>query len=184
MFRHISAALYDVAEGALIISAHYKFEMDLTSFLLIAAGNPRWSSFYCKRGIELATRLTNATPAEHIVIGNSSAALDVAAGVLTNSAHYKFEMDLTSFPLIAAAKPSWSSFVSDRGIELASLTESAVKPSWSSFVCERGSTAEHYEPQKQFSCVIEPATLLQPATSPIQDFCSTVRSFDHSFNEI
>ena len=188
MFRHISAALYDVAEGALIISAHYKFEMDLTSCLLIAAGNPRWSSFYCKRGIELATRLTNATPAEHIVIGNSSAALDVAAGVLTNSAHYKFEMDLTSFPLIAAAKPSWSSFVSDRGIELASLTESAVKPSWSSFVCERGlelapltstagkpswssfvgergSTAEHYEPQKQFSCVIEPATLLQPATS-------------------
>ena len=67
MFRHISAALYDVAEGALIISAHYKFEMDLTSFLLqIAAGNPRWSSFYCKRGIELAPRLTNATLAEHI----------------------------------------------------------------------------------------------------------------------
>ena len=127
MFRHISAALYDVAEGALIISAHYKFEMDLTSFLLIAAGNPRWSSFYCKRGIELAPRLTNATPAEHIVVGNSSAA-HLAAGVLTNSAHYKFEMDLTSFPLIAAAKPSWSSFVSDRGIELASLTESAVKP--------------------------------------------------------
>jgi hypothetical protein len=186
MFRHISAALYGVAEGALIISAHYKFEMDLTSFLLIAAGNPRWSSLYCTRGIELAPRLTNATPAEHIGVGKSSAAH--AEGVLINSAHYKFEMDLTSFSLRAAekppgyslfyervielatlsssaAKPSWSSSICDRGLELAPLTSTAGKPSWSSFVCERGSTAEHYEPQTQFSCVIEPATLLQPATS-------------------
>ena len=129
MFRHISAALYGVAEGALIISAHYKFEMDLTSFLLIAAGNPRWSSFYCKRGIELAPRLTNATPAEHIVVGKSSAAH--AEGVLINSAHYKFEMDLTSSPLMAAAKPSGYSLFYERVIELVTLFSSARKPSWS-----------------------------------------------------
>ena len=45
MLQHISAAL-DVAAGALFISVHYKFEMNLTSFLWIAAGNPLWSSLY------------------------------------------------------------------------------------------------------------------------------------------
>ena len=122
----------------------------MTSFLLIAAGNPRWSSFYCKRGIELAPRLTNATPAEHIVVGNSSAA-HLAAGVLTNSAHYKFEMDLTSFPLMAAAKPSGYSLFYERVIEPATLVSSAGKPQWSSFIYDRGIT--------------EPATLPSSATS-------------------
>ena len=83
-------------------------------------------------------------------------------------------MDLTSSPLMAAAKPSgyslfyervielvtlfssarkplWSSFVYDRGIELASLISAAGKPSWSSFIYERGIT--------------EPATLPSSATS-------------------
>ena len=45
MLQHISAAL-DVVAGALFISVHYKFEMNLTSFLWIAAGNPLWSSLY------------------------------------------------------------------------------------------------------------------------------------------
>jgi hypothetical protein len=101
--------------------------MDLTSFLLIAAGNPRWSSFYCKRGIELAPRLTNATPAEHIVVGKSSAAH--AEGVLINSAHYKFEMDLTSFSLRAAEKPPGYSLFYERVIELSTLPSSDAKPS-------------------------------------------------------
>ena len=170
-----SSATLHVAEYALTVSAYYKSEMNMTSFLLNAAENPRWSSVYCTRGIELAPRLTNATLAERIVIGiSSSATLNVVAGVLPNSTHYKFEMDLTSFPLMAAAKPSgyslfyervielatlvtsagnpsWSSFVYDRGIELAPLISSAGKPSWSSFIYERG--------------IIEPATLPSSATS-------------------
>ena len=170
-----SSATLHVAEYALTVSAYYKSEMNMTSFLLNAAENPRWSSVYCTRGIELAPRLTNATLAERLVIGiSSSATLDVVAGVLPNSTHYKFEMDLTSFPLMAAAKPSgyslfyervielatlvtsagnpsWSSFVYDRGIELAPLISSAGKPSWSSFIYERG--------------IIEPATLPSSATS-------------------
>ena len=106
-----SSATLHVAEYALTVSAYYKFEMNLTSFLLNAAGKPRWSSVNCTRGIELAPRLSNAAPVERFVVGKSSAAL--AAGVLPNSAHYKFEMDLTSFPLMAAAKPSGYSLLKE-----------------------------------------------------------------------
>ena len=113
MLWHISAAPYEAVAGALTLSAHYKFEMDVISLPVRVAGNPRWSSVYCTRGIELAPRLTNAALAERIVVGISSATLDVAAGVLPNSAHYKFEMDLTSFPLMAAAKPSGYSLLKE-----------------------------------------------------------------------
>ena len=66
--QHISAAR-GVAAGALPISAHYKFDMDLTSFLWNAAGNPLWSSVYCTyRGIELASRFTTATLASKLVV--------------------------------------------------------------------------------------------------------------------
>ena len=66
--QHISAARGVVA-GALTISAHYKFDMDLTSFLWNAAGNPLWSSVYCTyRGIELASRFTTATLASSLVV--------------------------------------------------------------------------------------------------------------------
>jgi thiol-disulfide isomerase/thioredoxin len=66
--KHISAAR-GVTAGALPISAHYKFDMDLTSFLWNAAGNPLWSSVYCTyRGIELASRFTTATLASKLVV--------------------------------------------------------------------------------------------------------------------
>ena len=42
----ISPATLKVAAGVFLISTHYKFEMNLTSFLWIAAGNPLWSSLY------------------------------------------------------------------------------------------------------------------------------------------
>ena len=84
---------------------------------------------YYARGAELATQLTTATPVERFVVGKSSAAL--AAGVLPNSTHYKFEMDLTSSPLMAAAKPSGYSLFYERVIQLATLVSSAGKPSWS-----------------------------------------------------
>ena len=120
-------------------------------------------------GLQMQPLLSASSSAYHQLLW-----MYVAAGVLPDSAHYKFEMDLTSSPLMAAAKPSgyslfyervielvtlfssarkplWSSFVYDRGIELASLISAAGKPSWSSFIYERG--------------IIEPATLPSSATS-------------------
>ena len=54
--KHISAAR-GVTAGALPISAHYKFDMDLTSFLWNAAGNPLWSSVYCTSSSHLGLQL-------------------------------------------------------------------------------------------------------------------------------
>ena len=118
MLRRTSAVLYDAAAGA-FLSAHYKFEMDVTSLPWRVAENPRWSSVYYTRGAELATQSTTAIPVGRIDVCTSSATLHVAEYALTVSAYYKFEMNLTSFLLNAGGKPRWSSVNCTRGIELA-----------------------------------------------------------------